>query len=50
MDRIITSDELKEDTFEQNIRPDNLEEYVGQSEVKETTGSDHKPVVATIEW
>ena len=35
MDRIITSDELKEDTFEQNIRPDNLEEYVGQSEVKE---------------
>ncbi len=35
MDRIITSDELKEDTFEQNIRPDSLEEYVGQSEVKE---------------
>ena len=35
MDRIITSDELKEDVFEQNIRPDNLEEYVGQSEVKE---------------
>ena len=35
MDRIITSDELKEDTFEQNIRPDNLDEYVGQSEVKE---------------
>ena len=35
MDRIITSDELKEDTFEQNIRPDNLEEYVGQGEVKE---------------
>lgn len=35
MDRIITSDELKEDVFEQNIRPDSLEEYVGQSEVKE---------------
>ncbi len=35
MDRIITSDELKEDIFEKNIRPDNLEEYVGQSEVKE---------------
>ena len=35
MDRIITSDELKEDTFEQNIRPDSLDEYVGQSEVKE---------------
>lgn len=35
MDRIITSDELKEDVFEQNIRPDSLDEYVGQSEVKE---------------
>ena len=35
MDRIITSDELKEDTFEQNIRPDSLEEYIGQTEVKE---------------
>ena len=35
MDRIITSDELKEDVFEQNIRPESLEEYVGQSEVKE---------------
>ena len=35
MDRIITNEELKEDVFEQNIRPDNLEEYVGQSEVKE---------------
>lgn len=35
MDRIITSDELREDVFEQNIRPDSLDEYVGQSEVKE---------------
>ena len=35
MDRIITEEELKEDTFEKNIRPDNLLEYVGQSEVKE---------------
>ena len=35
MDRIITGDELKEDTFEQNIRPDSLEEYIGQTEVKE---------------
>ena len=35
MDRIITSDELKEDVFDQNIRPDSLDEYVGQSEVKE---------------
>ena len=35
MERIITGDELKEDSFEQNIRPDRLEEYIGQSEVKE---------------
>ena len=35
MDRIITEEVLKEDTFEKNIRPDNLLEYVGQSEVKE---------------
>lgn len=35
MDRIITSDELREDVFEQNIRPDSLDEYIGQSEVKE---------------
>lgn len=35
MERVITSDELKEDAFEQNIRPDSLEEYIGQSEVKE---------------
>ena len=35
MERIITEDKLVEDNFEKNIRPDNLEEYVGQSEVKE---------------
>lgn len=35
MDRIITEEELVEDSFEKNIRPDNLAEYVGQSEVKE---------------
>ncbi|MBQ9318401.1 MAG: Holliday junction branch migration DNA helicase RuvB [Bacilli bacterium] len=35
MERIITSDELKEDSFEKNIRPDSLEEYIGQGEVKE---------------
>lgn len=34
-DRILTSDELKEDTTEAGIRPDSLNEYVGQSEVKE---------------
>lgn len=35
MDRIITEDKLSEDNFEKNIRPESLEEYVGQSEVKE---------------
>jgi len=35
MDRIITEEELVEDGFEKNIRPDSLNEYVGQSEVKE---------------
>ena len=35
MDRIITEEELVEDSFEKNIRPDSLQEYVGQSEVKE---------------
>ena len=35
MDRLITEEELVEDSFEKNIRPDSLEEYVGQSEVKE---------------
>ena len=34
-ERILTSDELKEDITEAGIRPDSLEEYVGQSEVKE---------------
>ena len=35
MDRIISEEEKIEDSFEKNIRPDNLSEYVGQSEVKE---------------
>ena len=35
MDRIITEEKLNEDTFEKNIRPESLTEYVGQSEVKE---------------
>ena len=33
-ERIITSKELKEDTFEKNIRPDSIDEYIGQSDVK----------------
>jgi len=35
MDRVITEEELVEDSFEKNIRPNSLEEYIGQSEVKE---------------
>lgn len=34
-DRIITNHELNEDQFEVNIRPSSLQEYIGQSEVKE---------------
>ena len=34
-ERIITNDKLKEDSFESNIRPTHLQEYIGQSEVKE---------------
>ncbi|MCI9110802.1 MAG: Holliday junction branch migration DNA helicase RuvB [Bacilli bacterium] len=34
-ERIITNHELKEDTFEGTIRPDSIDEYIGQSEVKE---------------
>lgn len=35
MDRIITEEKIIDDSFEKNIRPDSLDEYVGQSEVKE---------------
>ena len=38
MDRIVSEEETIEDNFEQNIRPSNLDEYVGQSEVKENLG------------
>lgn len=34
-ERIITNHELKEDTFEETIRPDSIDEYIGQREVKE---------------
>lgn len=34
-ERIVTGNELKEDSFEKSIRPDLLNEYIGQSEVKE---------------
>ena len=35
MDRIVSEEETLEDNFEQNIRPSTLDEYIGQSEVKE---------------
>lgn len=34
-ERIITAHTLKEDTFEESIRPDSIDEYIGQKEVKE---------------
>ena len=34
-ERLITGEELQEDTFDDNIRPQSLNEYVGQTEVKE---------------
>lgn len=34
-DRIITNEELEEDKVEQNIRPEYLDDYIGQKEVKE---------------
>lgn len=34
-ERILTNKELKEDNFEQSIRPDSIDEYIGQKEVKE---------------
>ncbi len=35
MDRIVSEEETIEDSFEKSIRPETLDEYVGQSEVKE---------------
>ena len=34
-DRIVTNKKQEEDTFEGTIRPDSIDEYIGQSEVKE---------------
>ncbi|MCI9233018.1 MAG: Holliday junction branch migration DNA helicase RuvB [Bacilli bacterium] len=34
-ERILTNEHLEEDTFEQNIRPEKLDDYIGQTEVKE---------------
>ena len=42
--RIITNEELKEDSFEKNIRPNSLDEYIGQSEIKENLSVFIKPL------
>lgn len=34
-ERLTTADKLKEDNFEKNIRPESIDDYIGQSEVKE---------------
>lgn len=34
-ERLISSEEIEGDIFEQNIRPETLDEYVGQDEIKE---------------
>ena len=31
-DRIVSADELEEDQFEESIRPESLQEYIGQYE------------------
>lgn len=38
MERLISEEETLEDSFEKNIRPESLDEYIGQSEVKENLG------------
>ena len=37
-ERIVSADELAEDQFEESIRPESLQEYIGQYEVKENLG------------
>lgn len=34
-ERIVTGEKLTEDSFEQSIRPDQIDDYIGQGEVKE---------------
>ncbi len=35
MARLVSGEEMEEDTFESSIRPDSIDEYIGQSELKE---------------
>ena len=34
-ERLITSEKLKEDSFETTIRPQSIDEYIGQKDVKD---------------
>ena len=34
-ERVVTNREVEEDTFESSIRPDSIDEYIGQKDVKE---------------
>ena len=34
-DRLVTADKLKEDNFEATIRPQTIDEYIGQKDIKE---------------
>ncbi len=35
MDKILETQKIKEDTFEKNIRPNSIKEYIGQTKIKE---------------
>ena len=34
-DRLVTADKLKEDNFEATIRPQTIDEYISQKDIKE---------------
>ena len=34
-ERVVTNNKIEEDTFEKTIRPDSIDEYIGQTEVKD---------------
>ena len=38
MARLVSGEEMEEDNFETSIRPDTLDEYIGQTELKENLG------------
>ena len=34
-ERVVSNHEIESDTFEKSIRPDSIDEYIGQNDVKE---------------